>query len=163
MRPKQFELLAPAEGTYRIALVGCGASKVDHVAMARDLYTGNLFRATRRHVEDRYDAWWILSAKHGALAPCTVIRPYDRTIADLTVDELHAWTNRVDSRVRLDAGLGLWSQQGGRVEVDLFAGKPYCDPVLERWSALPWMIHQPLEGLQIGERLHWFAEQAVAA
>lgn len=65
-----------------IALVGCGKSKLPHPAPARLLYIGSLFKAARRYVEDAgYDAWWILSARHGLVHPDEITEPYEATLA----------------------------------------------------------------------------------
>lgn len=66
----------------RLAIVGCGRSKLPFATPARDLYTGNLFRAARAHVEAEGVRWLILSAYHGLLNPSEVIEPYDWTMAE---------------------------------------------------------------------------------
>ena len=49
----------------RYALVGCGKSKLDRSAPARDLYTGLLFKAALAVAEAEFgEDVWILSAKH---------------------------------------------------------------------------------------------------
>jgi hypothetical protein len=62
-------------------IVGCGAAKLGHRAAARDLYTGSLFRAARRHAEASGLPWRILSAKYGLIHPDQEIDPYDRKMA----------------------------------------------------------------------------------
>jgi hypothetical protein len=148
---------ARADGhTLRLALVGCGKAKLDRPALAQDLYTGPLFRAARGHVESAYDAWMILSAKHGAVHPHQVLEPYDQTLVGKSVDWLARWARIVDSQVRLNTGYGTWSHLGGRLEVDVFAGAAYTAALPPLWSGLSWTIRYPHHGLQIGERLHAF-------
>lgn len=150
----------------RVALVGCGKTKLPHPAPARDLYTGSLFRAARAHVEAAaYDAWFVLSARHGIIPPYAIVGPYEATMAAKSVDETAAWVNKVESGFRASAlggaNYGLWSANGGRLIVDIFAGRDYADPLTARWSKLSWEINVPHHGLQIGERLAAF--KAVSA
>jgi hypothetical protein len=44
---------------------------------ASRLYISPLFRKASRYCEAQYDAWFILSAKYGLVAPEQVIAPYD--------------------------------------------------------------------------------------
>lgn len=82
--------LADADG---IVVIGCGASKQDHAAPARELYTGAYFRsclaaATAAAPLERV---FILSARYGLVPLGRVIEPYDLTIGEpgaITVDQL---------------------------------------------------------------------------
>src|SRR3546814_2674569 len=49
-------------------------------APARDLYASPWFQKARAYVERQGGAWFILSAKHGLIAPETVIARYDETL-----------------------------------------------------------------------------------
>ena len=62
----------------RVLIVGCGAAKLDRAAPARELYTGSLARAARRHAEASGLPWRILSSEYGLVLPDQVIGPYDR-------------------------------------------------------------------------------------
>jgi hypothetical protein len=145
----------------RVALVGCGKSKLPHPAPARDLYTGSLFRAARAHVEAvGYDAWFVLSARYGIVPPYAIVGPYEATMAAKSVDETTAWVTKVEAGFRASAlggaNYGHWTAHGGRLVVDIFAGRDYADPLTARWSELSWEINLPHHGLQIGERLAAF-------
>ena len=65
-------------------LVPCGASKLDHAAPARELYTGAHFRWVLRTVEaaaQRAGArTLIVSARHGLVDPDQTLAPYDATL-----------------------------------------------------------------------------------
>ncbi len=63
----------------RVGLVSCVKTKRSIATAAKDLYISPLFRGQRQAVEAGCDRWFILSAKHGLLAPNTVIAPYDDT------------------------------------------------------------------------------------
>lgn len=64
-----------------VALVGCGASKQDIAAAARDLYTGTLFRKAAAFADRFMDDWVILSALHGVVDPDTVVEPYNQRLS----------------------------------------------------------------------------------
>jgi hypothetical protein len=145
----------------RVALVGCGKTKVAHPAPACQLYVGNLFTATRRYVEAQrlggcFDAWYILSARYGLVHPDQVIEPYEATMDGKTVDQLAAWVNKVDGAFRCGSpGYGKWTMKGGRLAVYILAGAAYADPLADAWHGLSWKIDTPLAGLQMGQRLAW--------
>lgn len=69
-------------------IIPCGDAKLDHLAPARDLYTGTMFRHTLRNVEamaasDRPRAQvLILSARYGLITLDTVLAPYTTRITD---------------------------------------------------------------------------------
>jgi hypothetical protein len=152
----------------RVALVGCGRSKLSHPARARDLYTGSLFRAARRYVDaamaaGQLDAWLILSARYGAVHPDQILGPYEATLNGFTRDQLQMWANRTDRQVRLDWGLGEFSQHGGRVHVEFLAGETYVKPLAAHWwgpLGVTWEHSDPLAHLQMGERIGWLTRQA---
>lgn len=148
----------------RVAFVGCGKTKVTHPARARDLYTGNLFRAATAHAEANYDDWFVLSARYGIVWPDAIIGPYEATMDTKTVDQTTAWVNKVDSQLRgsTGPGYGLWTNHGGRLVIDIYAGRAYADPLLKHWEGLSWKVTVPHAGLEIGQRLQAFKEARAA-
>lgn len=157
--PSFAEQLAATHTTVRVALIGCGKTKLDHAAPAKDLYTGNLFAAARAHVEaGGYDAWFVLSAKHGLVHPDTVIEPYDEKMPT-TKAPRERWATKVSWD--LGGQFGEHVRSGGNVSLDVFAGKDYADFLGMGFSHVvrpAYTFNKPLAGLQIGERLAWFAE-----
>ena len=148
----------PPGSTVRYALVGCGRRKVAWPAPARELYTGSLFRATRRHVEKGvaagfYDGWRIISARYGVVGPDEIVCPYEATMDGKTVDQLRQWVTRVDTHIRGGVGLGTWSLNGGHVIIDILASGAYADPLVTCWNGLDWEINRPLAGLGMTERI----------
>lgn len=129
----------------RVGLVGCSALKLDRPAAARTLYRSPLFRAAARHAERTCDAWFVLSARHGLVAPDQVVAPYDLRLADLPAAARAAWGERVR--------FGLWSRGllGGAV-VECHAGREYVAALPGRLA-----VRAPLAGLGIGRRLAWYA------
>ena len=125
-----------------IVLVACCGLKRREASAARDLYQSALFRFARRWAERHSpEDWYILSAKHGLLAPLTRIEPYDETLATVGVRGRREWDERVLLAVRPlrpDA-------------ITVLAGANYCG-----WcEAFPNVV-RPLRGLGIGRQLAWF-------
>lgn len=131
----------------RVALVGCGKSKLDRPAKARDLYTGNLFRAARTYAERCTDEWLILSASHGVVEPDTILEPYERTLSSMRLSELEAYWRR--NRSWLDQ-----TYHGLDVEFVGLAGRDYLGGL----GGLN--LSEPLDGMGIGQRLKWLKEAA---
>lgn len=159
-----------------MALVGCGKAKLDRPAPARDLYTGGLFRAARAHVEARYEHWGILSAKHHLVDPDRVLMPYDLAMTDLSAEQRWVWGEVIGSAARCGCGpfsdavrwhFGCRPMHAGEtrlaadvhpIQLDVYAGRPYIQALPQVWRDR-FIINEPLAGLQIGERLRWFAER----
>jgi hypothetical protein len=148
--------------TYRIGLVACSASKVDHPAPARELYTSALFRKSADYVEKVTDVWFVLSAKHALLDPSTVVEPYNMRLgvskrqpgmepsppiwgwAKRVVDNLAGYVETVPSG---------WSN----VELVVLAGEQYRTIL----RLMPNVRHvTPLAGLGIGDQLGWLTREA---
>lgn len=169
MSVHHFTFGAPA----RVAIVGCGSAKLGERAPLRDLYTGSLFRAARAHVDRLGCPWWVLSAGLGLVEPWREAEPYD-----LDVPRLRADADRFRTRTLIAAGtlgmslcLGAYGRALGfppAVVLEVHAGAAYVDWLREILAIAPLTHHtgerlsltveEPLRGLEIGQRLHWYAE-----
>jgi hypothetical protein len=129
----------------RIALVSCGKQKLAVPAPAKELYCSPLFKKTRAYVEGHYDRWLILSALHLVLEPDQPVRPYDMPMPTGRQAQ-YLWTVQAACRVLLMIPPGC--------AIDLFAGEDYggVSGGLERAGHV---VHRPLSGLQVGQRLQW--------
>ncbi len=140
-----------------LVLIGCGKSKVEQRAAAKDLYTGSLFRARRRYAEASGAPWRIISALHHVLHPDEEVDPYDWTIRDVkrqrTVygDAVGRWASRCWMMLSDDADLYGWHH------IELHIGAGYAMPML-RSAPKAYIITTPLATLQIGEQLRWYRE-----
>lgn len=162
---------------FTLALVGCGKTKLAHPAPARDLYTGQLFRAATEYVEQRFDRWAILSAKHGVVHPNRLLSPYDVAMADLDAQARQSWGANVGAMARLGCGafpravrahFGCKPMRNNEtfttpdeappIRLVIFAGRPYVESLPKEWHDR-FDIETPLAGLGIGQRLGWFAQQ----
>lgn len=123
-----------------IGLVACGKKKLATSAAACDLYQGSLFRKASAYCATTYDRWYILSAKHGLLAPDQVVEPYDLSLKELTLNERQQWATRVLAEIER-RGLA-----GGSFY--LHAGIQYSKFLAPALNA-----DRPLSGLGIGKQL----------
>lgn len=130
----------------KVGLVGCGKTKLDHAAAARDLYVSPLFRAARRFGERCCDEWVILSAAFGVLLPTQVIDPYEKALGTMRLREREAWADRVTNYLRQHYA-GLDVQYIG------LAGEDYL-------TDLGVSVERPLDGLGLGERIRLLTELA---
>src|SRR3546814_11920244 len=94
-------VIDPPPSPSPVFLVACVAAKLDRPAPARDLYASPWFQKARAYVERQGGAWFILSAKHGLIAPETVITPYYETLGAMKDRKRVLYGNRVCIRVDL--------------------------------------------------------------
>ncbi len=121
-----------------IAVIGCGARKLDHAAEARRLYVGQYFRACLAAAEVVAPGRvFILSAKYGLIPPGQVIEPYDLTIGQPCA----VWAGKVTAQA---AELGVW-----REPVTALCGTRYADLLAAAFRD----VRRPLAGLGIGRQL----------
>jgi len=135
-------------------LVSCGSKKLSQSAPARDLYTGDLFKKSRAFAEQQPGAsWFVLSAKHGLLAPEQLIKPYNKTLNEMPIDERRIWAREV-FRVLVDE-----QALAPGDETILLAGAHYCEFLVPFLRAFGVRVLQPLRGLGIGQRLAWLQKR----
>jgi hypothetical protein len=126
-----------------VVLVQCGSAKLAKPARAEDLYTGGLFRAARAAARRIGDRWFILSAKHGLVAPHRILAPYDQKLPSGGDTE---WSTALHAAL-VKEGIA-YRQIGDRLVV--LAGEDYC----VGWAALVG-AELPLKGVSgIGNRIN---------
>jgi len=118
---------------------------------ARNLYISDWFQKASAYVMRVADEWYILSAKHGLIAPDTVIGPYDETLSRMPASARRAWARRVLKD--LDRVL----QPGDHVVV--LAGAKYRENLVDPIRAMGCSVEIPMEGLGIGKQLSWLKKQ----
>jgi hypothetical protein len=150
--PRRLEIEARSD-TAEIVLISCSKTKVDHPTAARDLYESPLFRQSRAFAEASARPWFILSAEHGLVGPDEWLAPYERYLPDTPRSFRNAWGHWVVARLDLLVG-GLSSRT-----VEIHAGAAYVEPIADRLRAKGCQVTQPLAGLGVGERLHWYSVQ----
>ncbi len=136
--------------TSRIILIGCVKGKHAGVHRARDLYHSTLFDGRRRYAEASGVPWFILSAKHGLLAPDDEIASYDAALKQYSAAARREWSTRV-----LHQLADVLPESVATVEIH--AGKEYRDYGLAaglRQSGL--RVEVPLGDLRFGQQLAWY-------
>ena len=139
----------PKPGAFRVALVGCAASKLSRPAEAREFYTSNLFRLSYAYAEATCDAVLIVSALYGAVAPKAVLRPYERNLREYGKRDREAWGERVIS--------SLLPAFKIPPQLVLLAGAVYTDSLAHgaHWHNLP-RPEEPLRKIRgCGPRMTW--------
>lgn len=126
-----------------LILVGCAKAKLRMARPASELYISPLFRASWNWAENTGQESRILSAKYGLLAAKDIVDPYDVYLGDLSHGEKDSLAKRIRIQLR---GLDL-------EDIVVLGGNDYVSLVR---NALPKMrIHDPLQGLNIGNRIRW--------
>jgi hypothetical protein len=105
-----------------VCIVSCTAHKRDAPMRAENLYYSELFYKSRRYAQAHYDAWLILSAKHGLVRPCDNIAPYDCKLSTLSHHQRESLMKRVAQQAT--------SILPSHVEIDSICGEDYNE-VLE--------------------------------
>jgi uncharacterized protein DUF6884 len=82
-----------------ICILSCSASKREFPTWAENLYASESFFLSRRYAEANFDAWAVLSAKHGLLLPGDIVSPYDRSINSLSQSERKALVDALRCRL----------------------------------------------------------------
>ena len=134
-----------------IGLVSCIKTKREEPATPKDLYTSDYFQKMRAYAETHHDEWWILSAKHGLLAPDgPPIEPYDETLTTASKAQQRTWAQQVASQL---ADKGLLTDGTTLV---FHAGRDYYEELLPLIENRNVTIQIPTEGLRIGKKKAWY-------
>lgn len=139
----------------RIGLVGCSKSKLSRRARAEDLYSPSaLFRGRRAFVVGSCDQWFILSAKHGVLAPSDELDPYDMTLVGAPICVKRAWANRVIAE--LEQVLG----DVAGTTFEIHAGRDYWSyGLVENLRSAGAEVEIPIEALSQGQQHRFYLER----
>jgi hypothetical protein len=129
-----------------INLVACSSAKLDHAAEARHLYCSSWFTKVRELVDVDGAEWFILSAKHGLVAPGQWLAPYDVSLHTLGPLEFSTWKKVVARAV-------LSLAKGQRIKFVIWAGRRYRRDLSDELQAAGHIVEVPLAGLGIGEQL----------
>jgi hypothetical protein len=133
-----------------IVLVSCSKRKLANPAPARLLYCSPCFEKVRDVVEAKGARWFVLSAKHGLVAPETQVAPYYLTLNQVGIAERRAWASGV-----LQAML---AQVVDEQHVVIFAGRLYREFLEEPLRHGGMTVTVPMEGLRQGEQLAWLSQ-----
>lgn len=137
----------------KVVLVACVAAKQNVSAKAKDLYISDLFSKARSYAERHSTAgrWYILSAKYGLTEPDSLLTPYNLTLKPMRKAEREQWAGQVSQAVR--------RLTDPHHDIIVFlAGKDYREPLATLLSQQGYQIEIPMQGLRIGQQLHWLGE-----
>lgn len=146
---------APGGSPSTTVLISCCGEKLDHPAPARLLYRSQLFRKSVAWADAHGLPWLVLSAAHCVIDPDAVLAPYDVTLGRMARADRDAWDRRVAMTLQMRF-------RGGRPpRFVLLAGQAYAGwlPAVQGWC----QVDQPLQGMQIGQRLQWLTDAERAA
>lgn len=138
-----------------IALVACTDKKQANPMPARDLCTSAWFRKASAYAARSADSWYILSAKHGLIPPDRVTAPYEETLSRMSAKDQRAWAERVMD----DLAKAL--RPGDHVV--MLAGERHCLRLVDPIRQMGCTVEFPLQGLRMGEQLHWLNAELGAA
>ena len=140
------------ENDRTVYLISCVSKKRDVPAPAKDLYESELFHRARAYVEASGRPWFILSAKHGLVAPGEVIAPYDETLNTMGVADRRAWAEKVQAQMdeRLPAA----------ERIVVFAGQRYREFLMAYLRRRATKVEVPMKHLGIGEQLSWLGRSS---
>ncbi|MGG3608074.1 DUF6884 domain-containing protein [Priestia megaterium] len=134
----------------KIALVSCTKVKSTYPCNAREMYQqSTLFKKAVKYIEhNKYDDWFVLSAKYGLLRQHDLIEPYDLTLNNMKVSERKIWSELILKQIE--------NLQLNIKQIDFYAGAKYREyliPVLEL-NGIKYNV--PLQGKGIGEQLNFY-------
>lgn len=132
----------------KVAIINCGSSKKPYTCQARDLYTGNLFCASRKYCEDNYSQYIILSAKYHMLFPEDIISPYELYLGDLTKQEKLDWNNVVVKQIM--------KYFPNTTQLDFYTSKMYSEGAISILENNGYVCKTFLNDLGMGYKVQWF-------
>jgi hypothetical protein len=135
----------------QIMLVSCVSEKRSIPSPARSLYTSAWFKKAAAYAEKIANEWYILSAKYKLVLPNQMLEPYDMTLKTMAKAERQRWAEYVFTSLQPHLKPGD--------TVTFLAGQVYREFLFERISRLGCKIEIPMEGLRIGEQMHWLDQQ----
>ncbi len=135
-----------------IAFVACVGKKCAAAAPARSLYTSAWFAKARRFAEHEADAYSILSARHGLVAPDQPLEPYEQTLNAMPRHQRQRWAAPVWRAIVQVADVGD--------QLVFLAGQRYRELVAPVLAGLGYTVEVPMLGLGIGQQLAWLDQQS---
>ncbi len=144
-------------GMIDLILLGCVKGKRDYGGPAQDVYASTLWKYRREYAESRGCPWYILSAKHGLLAPDTWIEPYDCSLNDSSPTERRTWSTRV-----LNDLVEKIPKLGGKA-IEVHAGKSYVEYGLEKGlREIGVIVRRPLAHVVgPGRQVNWYQQRSM--
>lgn len=135
-----------------VTLVACAKKKALEPAPAKDLYTSHLFRLARAFAERHGERWFVLSARHGLLAPTQVIAPYNMTLKSYLKRERAQWAQE-----KVLPTLTAAAPTGSRIII--LAGRTYYEGIEPELLRLGYAVEVPMRGLDIFKMIQFLKKE----
>lgn len=139
-----------------VCLVACTSKKALYPTTAEDLYRSPLFDGAKWFAKSRCNSWFILSAKHGLLAPNDMVEPYDKSLHQLDDSDRQAWAEQVYSKLSVSIEPSA--------KIVFLAGDKYRQYLQKYFDLEGRLTSAPLSELGIGSQVSWlqklFSEDA---
>tara|TARA_R110002049_G_scaffold198475_5_gene368491 strand:+ start:1413 stop:2672 length:1260 start_codon:yes stop_codon:yes gene_type:complete len=135
-----------------VCLVACTSRKGDQPAKAEFIYKSPLFSAARNFAEMRANQWFILSAKHGLLAPDDVVEPYNESLLNKSDSQRREWAERVHQ--------ALLTRIPDGAQIIFLAGSAYRTHLAPMLEAEGRRTAAPMSALGIGSQVAWLQKVA---
>lgn len=115
----------------KICLISCVSQKTNYPTKCKDLYVSSLFKKTWNYVRDieKPQGVYILSALHGLIRYDVMVKPYDKTLLDMSKEESLEWAEKVKKQIT-----ETFVKDGRTLEdyqFQIFAGSKYYENLLD--------------------------------
>lgn len=134
----------------KYAFISCTKLKEDFPCKAGEMYLkSTLFSKAVKYVEQqKYDDWFILSAKHGLLDKEDIIDSYNVTLNEMKASERKEWANDVFAK--------LVKMEKVITEIDFYCGQKYREYLIPLLIRKGIKCNVPLKGKGIGKQLQFY-------
>ena len=115
----------------KICLISCVSQKTNYPTKCKDLYISPLFKKTWNYVTgiEKPQGVYILSALHGLIRYDVMVKPYDKTLLDMSKEESLEWVEKVKKQIT-----ETFVKDGRTLEdyqFQIFAGSKYYENLLD--------------------------------
>ena len=145
-RIRQMPIVRPDPITF--VLISCSKTKLSTPAIARELYTGQLFKKAVAWAERHQYRWFIVSALHGLVTPDQELDPYNFTIKDWRKRERESWAHQA-----IAGQLTRYASPGSHALLILPQSYRLC--IQEELNRAAFTYENPVAGLAIGQQMQW--------
>ena len=133
----------------KIILISCVSKKRKYKTKAKNLYTSPLFQYNIKYAESlNPDKIFILSAKYGLLDLEKEIEPYEKTLNNMSAEQIKRWASKVISQLKKVSYLQ-------KDKFIFLAGTKYRKYLIPNLK----LVEVPLEGLTIGKQLKYLKQK----
>lgn len=113
-----------------VLLVSCGKRKSNVMCQAQDMYNSPRFQKLKSIAEKCELQWFIMSAKHGLLSPDCIIEPYDKCLANCSIEYQKHWAKAIFEKLceydKQTVFFVLANEDYSRNVVSLLTAAGYC-------------------------------------